>query len=288
MTRQLLTAIVPTLNEEANIAACLETLSFADEILVVDSGSTDRTAEVACRSPRARVVFHEYRGNGPQCNWAMDQTSHPWVLIVDADERVPPELAREIQDLLAAGPPADHYFVRRDNVFLDRVIRHSGWGSDRLVRFIRRGAARYPDRRVHADMETSGPTPTLRTPLLHYTFPSFTAYLEKLHRYALWGAADLFRAGRRAGAIQVALRPAWRFARTYVVQGGFLDGTHGLVLCALQAYGTFLKWARLWEWRRFEKLGWAVDLPELPPEPANPTPPRIEREARAANGAAAS
>ena len=276
MERQLVTAIVPTLNEEANIAACLAALSFADEILVVDSGSTDRTAEIARETPRTRVLFHEYLGNGPQCNWAMEQAAHPWVLIVDADERVPPALAREIEGLLATGPPADHYFVRRDNVFLDRVIRHSGWGSDRLVRFVRRGAARYPERRVHADMETTGPTPTLAAPLLHYTFPSFTAYLEKLHRYALWGAADLYRAGRRAGPLSVALRPAWRFVRTYVVQAGFLDGTRGLVLCALQAYGTFLKWARLWEWRRFERLGWRVELPSDPASasarPADPRP----------------
>ena len=129
---------------------------------------------------------------------------------------------------------------------------------------------------LHADMETTGPTPTLAAPLLHYTFPSFTAYLEKLHRYALWGAADLYRAGRRAGPLSVALRPAWRFVRTYVVQAGFLDGTRGLVLCALQAYGTFLKWARLWEWRRFERLGWRVELPSDPASasarPADPRP----------------
>ena len=264
MPRQTLTAIVPTLNEELNICECLATLAFADEILVVDSGSTDRTVSLAAASPRARVLTHEYLGNGPQCNWAMDQASHPWVLIVDADERVPEGLAREITDLLAAGPPADQYVLRRENVFLGRVIRHSGWGSDRLVRFARRGTARYPDRRVHADMEVSGRPPTLATPLLHYTFRSFGGYLEKLHRYALWGAADLYRAGRSAGLATIAFRSVWRFVRTFVFQAGFLDGTPGLVLCGLQAYGTFLKWARLWEWRRFDQLGWAVELPAAP------------------------
>jgi glycosyltransferase involved in cell wall biosynthesis len=273
MPRQTLTAIVPTLDEEGNIAECLEALAFADEILVVDSGSTDRTREIAAAVPRTRVLRHEYFGNGPQCNWAMDQATHPWILIVDADERVPAALAAEIESLLAAGPPANHYFLRRENVFLDGVIRHSGWGSDRLVRLVRRGYARYPDRRVHADMETEGPTPALSTPLLHYTFPSMRAYLEKLHRYALWGAADLYRSGRRGSLAAVALRPAWRFLRTYVFQGGFLDGGRGLVLCGLQAYGTFLKWARLWEWRRFEKLGWEVDLP--------PAPVPVETAARA-------
>jgi glycosyltransferase involved in cell wall biosynthesis len=272
MPKESLTAIVPVFNEERNIAECLETLGFADEILVVDSGSTDRTREIASGTPRVRVLEHEYFGNGPQCNWAMDQAAYPWVLIVDADERVTAALAAEISGLLAAGPPADQYFLRRDNVFLDRVIRHSGWGTDRLVRFLRRGSARYPERRVHADIEPRGPAPTLSAPLLHYTFPSLEAYLEKLHRYALWGAADLHRAGRRSGLAAVALRPAWRFFRSYALQGGFLDGTHGLVLCGLQAYGTFLKWARLWEWRRFEALGWKADVPEAPPDATNVRP----------------
>jgi glycosyltransferase involved in cell wall biosynthesis len=256
VARQFLSAIVPTLNEERNIADCLATLGFADEILVVDSGSTDRTREIAAAVPRVRVVEHEYLGNGPQCNWAMDRASHPWVLIVDADERVPPELAREIEEVLSREGGPEVFYLRRENWFLGSPVRHSGWGSDRLVRFLKRGAARYPERRVHSDIDPAGPAPTLRAALRHETAASFAAYLEKVHRYAEWGAADLHNAGRRAGLLSVALRPAWRFIRTYVVQAGFLDGGAGLTVCGLQAYGTFLKWARLWEWRRLEKGGW--------------------------------
>lgn len=256
MSRQGLTAIVPTLNEERNIAACLATLDFADEILVVDSGSTDRTREIAASLPRVRVLEHEYLGNGPQCNWAMDRASHPWILIVDADERVPPELAREIEEVLERDGGPDVFYLRRENWFLGAPVRHSGWGSDRLVRLLKRGAARYPERRVHADIEPPGHAPTLRTALRHETAASFPAYLDKVHKYADWGAADLQRSGRRAGLLSVALRPAWRFLRTYVVQAGFLDGEAGLAVCGLQAYGTFLKWARLWELRRLEKSGW--------------------------------
>jgi len=167
--KQLLSAIVTTFNEEGNIADCLATLGFADEILVVDSFSTDATAAIAAAVPKTRVLTHAYAGNGPQCNWATDHAAHPWVLIGDADERVTPALAREIGDLLEKGPSADHYALRRDNIFLDRVIRHSGWGQDRLVRLLRRGTARYPEQRVHADMHPDGPTPTLASPLLHYT-----------------------------------------------------------------------------------------------------------------------
>jgi glycosyltransferase involved in cell wall biosynthesis len=248
-----LTAIVTTFNEEDNILECLSTLPFADEILVVDSFSTDRTVELARGVPKVRLLQHEYAGNGPQCNWAMDQAAHDWILIVDADERVTPPLAAEIRELMEKGPSADHYLLRRDNVFVDRVIRHAGWGRDRLVRLVKRGTVRYPEQRVHADMSPDGPTPTLRAPLLHYTLRSLPQYLEKLHRYADWGARDLAGRGRGAGFKEIALRPAWRFLRMYLLEAGFLDGLHGFAVCALQSYGVFLKWARLWELSRQAK-----------------------------------
>lgn len=262
MPREKLTAIVPTFNEEENIADCLAALSFADEILVVDSFSTDRTEAIARAVPKVRFLQHEYRGNGPQCNWAMEQAAHPWILIVDADERVTPALAGEIEALLERGPSADHYFLRRENVFLGSVIRHSGWGSDRLVRLLRKGSARYPEQRVHADMHPGGSTPTLTAPLVHHTFRSVPLYLEKLHRYAQWGAEDLRQRGKRAGFLQVAFRPAWRFTRMYVVQAGFLDGVPGFVVCALQSYGVFLKWARLWEMNRMSSAKIAGETSE--------------------------
>jgi len=248
--RPKLTAIVTTFNEEENIRDCLALLRFADEILVVDSFSTDATIEIARSIPAVRLLQHEYLGNGPQCNWAMEQASHPWALIVDADERVTRALALEIEELLGRGLRGDAYRLRRENVFLGRVIRHSGWGSDRLVRLVRKGAVRYPDQRVHADIVLRAAAPTLQAPLLHYTFRSFGQYLEKLHRYAEWAAQDGLQKGSRAGVVEIAFRPAWRFLRMYVVQAGFLDGLPGLIVCALQSYGVFLKWARLWELRR--------------------------------------
>jgi glycosyltransferase involved in cell wall biosynthesis len=261
MPREKLSAIVTSFNEEVNIRECLDSLGFADEVLLVDSFSTDRTLDIARQIPGVRVLQREYFGSAAQKNWAMDQTSNPWILIVDADERVTPELAREIVDLLDTGPSADYYSIRRRNLFLDRLIRHSGWSTDKVVRLVRRGAARYPKRRVHADIRPEGPAPVLQHSLLHYTFRSLGQYLEKLHRYAEWGAADAYRKGKKPGAVQLFLRPVWRFVRMYVFQAGFLDGRHGLVLCTLQAYGVFLKWAKLWEWRRFEKNGWAFELP---------------------------
>ena len=259
--RVKISAIVTSYNEEINIQECLESVLWADEVLLVDSFSTDRTVEIAKSLPRVRLLQHAYYGSAAQKNWAMDRAAHPWVLIVDADERVTAELSREILALLEKGPDADHYFIRRQNIFVDRIIRHSGWSTDKVVRLIRKGTARYPNRRVHADIRPEGRTPVLEAPLLHYTFRSFSQYLEKLHRYAEWGAAEAYRRGRKPGTLQLFFRPAWRLFRMYVLQAGFLDGRHGFVLCALQAYGVFLKWAKVWEWQRFEKNGWAFELP---------------------------
>jgi glycosyltransferase involved in cell wall biosynthesis len=259
--RPLLTAIVTTFNEEVNIRECLESLAFVDEILLVDSFSTDGTLAIVRGFARVKVVQREYFGSAAQKNWAMDQVTTPWLLIVDADERIPAALSGEILRMLERGPAADHYFIRRENVFLDRTIRHSGWSTDKVVRLIRRGTARYPNRRVHADLAVDGPTPTLLSPMSHHTCRSLEQYLEKLHRYATWGAADAYRQGRRAGTAEILFRPAWRFVRMYVLQAGFLDGLHGLVLCALQAWGVFLKWSKVWEWERFRQNGWPVELP---------------------------
>ncbi len=259
--RPRLTALVTSFNEEANIYECLAGLRFADETLLVDSFSTDRTLEIARSIPGVRILQRQYFGSAAQKNWAMDQVESPWILIVDADERIPPALAEEILGVLDNEPRADTYYIRRENVMVDCVIRHSGWSTDKVVRLIRRGKARYPNRRVHADIPPNGPAPVLGHPLLHITFRSLDQYLEKLHRYAQWAAADLWRRRKRAGPVELLLRPLWRFLRMYVVQAGFLDGKHGFILCTLQAYGVFLKWARVWEYERFEKNGWPLDLP---------------------------
>ncbi len=265
--RPKLTAIVTTFNEEVNIRECLEHLAFADEILLVDSFSTDGTESIARSIPGVKVVQREYFGSAAQKNWAMDQVTTPWLLIVDADERVTEPLAREILQTLEGGPEADHYYIRRENVFLDRTIRHSGWSTDKVVRLLKLGSARYPNRRVHADLSPEGPTPTLLSPMVHYTCRSLDQYLEKLRRYATWSAADAFLCGRRAGLVEIVFRPLWRFARTYVIQGGFLDGRHGLVVCALQAWSVFLKWAKVWEWERCRQNGRPVELPRYDTSP---------------------
>jgi glycosyltransferase involved in cell wall biosynthesis len=255
-----ISVIITTYNEEVNVAECIESVLWADEILLVDSHSTDATLEIARRYP-IEILQREYFGSAAQKNWALDRVKHDWVLIIDADERVPEPLAQEILGVLAAEPPAHGYYIRRENVFIDKVIRHSGWSTDKVVRLFRKDKGRYPNRRVHADLEIQGPVPVLRNPFLHYTFRNFEQYFPKFLNYAEWGAAQAFRDGRKAGIVELFFRPWWRFVRAYFVQLGILDGVHGFVLCTLQSFGVFLKYARLWEYRLRAARGEQIRLP---------------------------
>ncbi|MEZ5333642.1 MAG: glycosyltransferase family 2 protein [Thermoanaerobaculia bacterium] len=259
--RPRLSVIITTFNEEVNIEDCIRSVLWADEVLVVDSFSKDRTVERVRSFPAVRLEQREYFGSAAQKNWSLDRVAHDWVMILDADERVPEALACEILRLLIAGPRAFGYYVRRRNIVLGKEIRHSGWSTDKVIRLFRRDKGRYPNRRVHADLNVEGAVPVLKNALLHYTFRSMGQYLEKLQNYAEWGAAQAFREGKGAGFVELGLRPLWRFIRTYFVQLGVLDGRHGLVVCGLQAYGTFLKYVRLWDYRVRQSLGEQVDLP---------------------------
>ncbi|MCH9652025.1 MAG: glycosyltransferase family 2 protein [Deltaproteobacteria bacterium] len=259
--RTKLSAIVTTFNEERHIAACLESLTWCDEILVVDSFSTDRTPEIARSFEKVRFEQRTYYGSASQKNWAMDQVQHDWFLIFDADERCTADLQKEVETLLASGPTHEAYTIRRTVYFMDHLIRFSGWQHDQVVRLVKQGSGRYPNRRVHADMVTRGPAPLLRNPMLHYMADSFDEYFPRIQKYSVWGASQAWKEGKRAGFAEVFGRSVWRFIRTYMIQGGFLDGMYGLVFCMLQAYGTYLKWAILWGWRVNEARGRKPNLP---------------------------
>jgi len=261
LSRPRVSAIVTTFNEEAHIAGCIESLLWCDEILVVDSFSTDRTAEISRGYDKVRFVQRTYYGSAAQKNWAMDQVTNEWILIFDADERCTPELQREIEDLLAASPPHEAYTIHRRVYFLDRRIRFSGWQNDRVVRLVKNGSARYPNRRVHADMVTRGAAPVLRSSLEHYMTDSLDEYIRRIEKYSFWGAAQNWREKKKSGPMEVFGRSIWRFFRTYIFQLGVLDGMHGLVFCMLQAYGTYLKWALLWGWHVNAARGRMPDLP---------------------------
>lgn len=258
--RQLVSVIITTYNEQVNIADCIESVLWADEILVVDSFSTDRTVEIAERYP-IRLLQRQYFGSAAQKNWSIDRVENDWVLILDADERITEPLARELLELLVVDPKEHAYYLRRRNIIFDREIKHSGWSTDKVIRLFHRAHGRYPNRRVHADVEVSGNVPVLGNALIHYTYRSLGQYIEKLMNYAEWGAAQAFREGRSAGLIELGVRPLYRFIRTYFLQLGVLDGLPGIVVCGLQAYGTFLKYVMLWDYRMRDARGEEVGLP---------------------------
>jgi glycosyltransferase involved in cell wall biosynthesis len=260
----MLTVLIPCKNERAHIGACIESVrGVADEILVADSGSTDGTLEIA-HSADCRVIEREYRTSGDFKNWAIPQASHEWVLIVDADERVTPELAAEIQALFQAGPKCDGYRLRRINYFLGHPIRFGDWGRDRILRLFRRDAGRYVGPTDHADVRIpSGRVGQLRERLLHYSFVSYADCLAKSYRYAQVQSELWHSAGRRASYLHLLTRGPLRFFRSYVVRLGFLDGVAGLQLSMLNGYGAYLKQACLWERQQQTDANKSVDGPEL-------------------------
>ncbi len=268
--RPSVTGLVICFNEEANIGGCLDSLEWCDEIIVVDSFSTDRTPEIARRYETVRFHQRRYRGGAGQRNWALGLVKTDWVFVLDADERCPPALRQEIEELLSGDPPpSEAYTVGRRCYFLGRPIRFSGWRNDRVIRLFRRGAGYYNNRRVHEEVVTARPAPLLRHRLDHFLIDSFDDYVRRINLYGYWGAAQYWRDGRYPSpAAQVLLRTPWRFVRTYVVQLGFLDGMHGLVFCILQTYATYLKWSLLWSWHQDAKRGRQPVLPEFDDDPA--------------------
>jgi glycosyltransferase involved in cell wall biosynthesis len=244
-----ITAIVTTFNEEANIGDCLDSLRFADEILVVDSFSEDGTVDIA-RQHEATVLVHEYLSPAAQKNWAIPHASHEWVLILDADERVTPELAEEIAGTLVS-PKGDGYEMKRRNFFLGREIRYSGWQNDWVLRLFRREEGRYQGRQIHERLLVHGKVGRLRGALLHYPYRTMDDYRRKLERYAEWSAMDALREGRRVSRLYALLHPPLRFLKAYLLQGGFLEGRAGLTLSLLTARYAAAKDARIRElWRR--------------------------------------
>ena len=190
------------------------------------------------------------------------------LLPIDADERVTPELKSEIENILSLPAAAMAYTIKRRTHALGGEVRYSGWQHDRVVRFFHRGHARYPNRRVHADMQTVQTPEVLEAFLDHKMVDTLEEYAERTRRYAFWGAAQLWRDGRRdIGLWHVLVRPAWRFFRTYVLQLGVLEGIRGLVMCSVPAYGAFLKYATVWSWRTELEQGRNPRLPKFDDDP---------------------
>jgi glycosyltransferase involved in cell wall biosynthesis len=238
-------AVVITRNEATNIEACLTSLRFCEERVVVDSFSSDDTVEIACREAE-NVYRREFVHYADQKNWAVNQLRTDWVLVVDADERVTPQLAAEIQQL-AKETRHEGWWIYRSTSFFGRFIRYAGWDRDRVLRFYRRDRGRYEEKFVHeevilAEGATAG---RCRNRLLHFSYADWDSTFWRFLSYSRSGARDRAQAGRRGTVAAVLVKPLARFLREYVVLAGWRDGLHGLVLCEWSAMGVFLREVRL-------------------------------------------
>jgi glycosyltransferase involved in cell wall biosynthesis len=242
MTR--LSVILITQDESTDIRACLESVHWADEIVVVDGGSRDDTIAI-CREYTDKVYVSEnWPGFGPQKNHALSYATGEWVLSLDADERVSSALRHEIEQAMAAGH-FDAYEIPRLSTYCGRTLRHGGWWPDHVLRLFKRGQGSFSNRRVHEKVIVTGPYGQLQEPLIHETFASLEEVIDKINRYSSEGARLLHEQGKRGGLGTAIGHSLWAFIRTYFLKAGLLDGREGLMLAISNAEGTYYRYLKL-------------------------------------------
>ena len=240
-------AIVTCFNRENEIAACLESLRWADELIVVDSFSRDRTLEIA-RRYTARLYQREYHSPGGQKNWAITQATHPWIVSIDSDEVMPVDLKNEVRSTLVA-PRFRLYKVYRRGIFVGRELKHGGWNLDTNYLLFRKDTYRYTEE-VHERLMPASAFGLFHHHLIHYTHRSIEEFVQKSNRYATGGAKKYFLRGRRGTAAKVFSHAVFNFLKNYVFRFGFLDGGPGLIVAVLSSCYVAEKWAKLWELTR--------------------------------------
>ena len=248
-----ISATVITLNEERNIADCLASLSWTDEIIVVDSGSTDRTEELCRAHPKVKFFEQEWLGYGKQKNRAAELATHDWILNLDADERVTPALRQSIENADTATFTAAR--MARKNYFGKRWIRHCGWYPDFTSRLYDRRKCSFSERAVHESLEHDGRVKTLDGNLQHFTYADISDYLQRMDRYSTLAASEMHTTGTTCGSMALIVKPLATFIKMYVIRRGFLEGFFGLVLSVLYAQYTFCKYAKLAELSRAKPKG---------------------------------
>ena len=242
-----ISVIVTTFNEAHNIADLMQSIDWVDEIIVVDSFSTDDT--VALASQYTDQVFERaYIGPADQKNWAIPKAKNEWVLILDADERVTPELQKEMMEIVHENAGVDAYWINRQNFFLGKKVKYSGWQNDSVIRLIRRDKCRYDDKRVHEEIDSTGmEVGRLSNKLLHFTFKDAAHFVAKMDRYAKWSAEDHSQKVKSVNGFHLFFKPLFRFFKHYLLKGGILDGRIGFIISVLMAWGVFLRYLYLLE-----------------------------------------
>jgi len=242
-----LSVILITRNEEANLADCLASLEgIAQQIVVVDTNSSDRTLDIAKSYGAVIAQPQDWPGFGPQKNRALDLATGEWVLSLDADERLTPALKSEIVTAIHHSAHVDCFAIPRLSWYCGRFIRHSGWNPDYVDRLFKRGSARFSDDLVHERLIPSGQVAKLENPMLHYSFMDYSQVLQKIDRYSTASAEQAFAQGKTSTPLKAVLHGAWSFFRTYFLRAGFLDGPQGFTLAMSNAQGTYYRYIKLW------------------------------------------
>jgi glycosyltransferase involved in cell wall biosynthesis len=244
-----LSVTIITWNEEERLRACLESVAWADEIIVLDAESADKTVQVA-REFTDKIWVRPWPGFAAQKNFALDQATGEWVLSLDADERVTPELRERIRSIVRANGPADGYSIPRKNMFWGAWVRHGGLYPDYQLRLFRRTAGRFADSAVHESVLVEGRVEALVDPMLHHSYRGLEDFVARSNRYSTLAAYQIVSHGGRAGLAELVLRPLGRFLSMFVLRAGFLDGWRGFVLAVLYGNYVFLRTAKAWEARR--------------------------------------
>jgi glycosyltransferase involved in cell wall biosynthesis len=250
--RKTITAIIPSFNEEDHILQAIASVSWCDQVMVVDSFSTDRTAELV-KSTSAQLIQHEYEGPAHQKNWSIQHAEHDWIIFLDADERVTDSLRKEMEKVLIA-PAFEAYWICRQNHFMGKQIRYSGWQNDKVIRLFKKGSCTYAPVAVHEEMQCRSEVGLLQEKLLHYTYKDLNHYLEKFDRYTTWSARDRALKTGDVGYFHLLGKPVFRFFRHFVIKLGFLDGKEGFIISVLSGYSVFLRYLKLLRIQKGEKL----------------------------------
>jgi glycosyltransferase involved in cell wall biosynthesis len=248
------TAIIPTFNEAHNIRNAIESVLWADEVIVVDSYSTDDTIMMTKDYP-VSVVLHEYISPSAQKNWIIPQAKNEWIFILDADEVVSDPLKEEIQKVLSQDKiPESAFWISRQNYYMGKKVRFSGWQNDGVIRLFKRDHGRYDGKRVHEKLQVNGQVGKLSKPLLHYTYKDLHSMLGKVDRYSSWKAIDRAEKGNRSGLLSMMFKPAFSFFKNYFFRLGILDGKVGFIICAISSWSVFLRQLKIWRINQGENI----------------------------------
>lgn len=240
-----ISALAITLNEASNIESYIASLWFADEIIIVDSGSTDDTVKMALKYPKVKVLHRDFDNFSSQKNFAISQAKNDWVTFFDLDEEVTPALAQEIVEI-SKKPKAEGYFVKRDYYFMDKFIKYSDVGNEYILRFFNRNFCAYNNNLVHELLEVNGKTKKLKHSLKHHTYRSFDHFTSKIYQYSKLQSEMLYEKGVKPTFYHFLFRPFYRFFNQYFLQLGILDGKEGFILAYVSAFGVFKRYVNLW------------------------------------------